>query len=274
MAVRKNQASLTATEKRNFVNAVLELKRIGVYDGFVQTHNEFIMSDGDNSDRVGHRSPSFLPWHRRFLIQFETELQKIDKSVTLPYWDWTVDRSTNSGIWSADFLGGTGRARDSQVMDGPFAVSTGKWPIKYNFDDRMFLQRELGATAALPTRAQVDAALAIPTYDVAPWNSTSADGFRNTLEGWRGQGRIHNNVHVWIGGQMSSGFSPNDPAFWLHHANIDRLWAEWQKMHPSSGYLPTGGTANVVDLNDTMRPWNNVTPADMLDHTKFYTYDR
>ncbi|MFQ6200095.1 tyrosinase family protein, partial [Streptomyces sp. NPDC000405] len=59
-----------------------------------------------------------------------------------------------------------------------------------------------------------------------------------------------------------------------HHCFIDKLWADWQRMHPTSGYLPTGGTTNVVDLKDTMRPWNNVTPADMLDHTKFYTYDR
>ncbi|MFI9200304.1 tyrosinase family protein [Streptomyces sp. NPDC053048] len=272
MAVRKNQATLTATEKRNFVNAVLALKKNGVYDGFVRTHNEFIMSDRDTSDRVGHRSPSFLPWHRRFLIQFEQELQKIDSSVTLPYWDWTADRTTTASIFGADFLGGTGRSRDSQVTTGPFAYSTGQWNINVSVDSRPYLQRELGsAVRALPTRAEVDSVLAMTTYDMAPWNSAS-DGFRNHLEGWRGV-NLHNRVHVWIGGQMATGVSPNDPVFWLHHCFIDKLWADWQRMHPTSPYLPAAGTANVVDLNDTMRPWNNVTPADMLDHTKFYTYD-
>ena len=24
-------------------------------------------------------------------------------------------------------------------------------------------------------------------------------------------------------------FSPNDPMFWLHHANVDRIWAVWQQ---------------------------------------------
>ncbi|MFH8785064.1 tyrosinase MelC2 [Streptomyces roseoverticillatus] len=272
MAVRKNQANLTATEKRNFVNALLELKRTGVYDGFVRTHNEFIMSDRDDSDRVGHRSPSFLPWHRRFLIQFEQELQKVDSSVTLPYWDWTADRTAGASIFGADFMGGNGRSRDAQVTTGPFAYSTGKWNINVSVDNRPFLQREIGASGTLPTRAQVDAVLAMPVYDTAPWNSASEGSFRNYLEGWRGAGRVHNSVHVWMGGQMATGVSPNDPVFWLHHAHIDKLWSDWQRMHPSSAYLPAAGTADVVDLNDTMRPWNNVTPAQMLNHSTYYTY--
>jgi hypothetical protein len=27
---------------------------------------------------------------------------------------------------------------------------------------------------------------------------------------------------------MGSGMSPLDPIFWLHHCNVDRIWAEWQ----------------------------------------------
>ncbi|MCB5165749.1 tyrosinase family protein [Streptomyces bambusae] len=272
MTIRKNQAALTADEKARFVNAVLELKRTGRYDAFVTTHNGFIMSDTDTADRVGHRSPSFLPWHRRFLLEFEEALQSVDSAVTLPYWDWTADRTTGSSLWAPDFLGGTGRTRDGQVMDGPFAYSAGKWTINVRVDGRNFLRRALASSVAqLPTRSEVETVLGMSVYDAAPWNSSSS-GFRNNLEGWRGA-NLHNRVHVWVGGQMATGVSPNDPVFWLHHAYIDKLWADWQKLHPQSGYLPTGNTANVVDLNDTMRPWNNVTPADMLDHTKFYTFD-
>ncbi|OEJ62294.1 tyrosinase [Streptomyces agglomeratus] len=272
MTVRKNQAHLTPAEKRNFVDALLELKRSGRYDTFVTTHNAFIMSDTDNGDRVGHRSPSFLPWHRRFLIQFEQALQAVNPEVALPYWDWTVDRSPTSSLWAADFLGGTGRSRDGQVSDGAFAVTAGKWPVSVRVDGRGFLRRALGSGGQqLPTRAEVDAVLAMPTYDTAPWNSAS-DGFRNHLEGWRGV-NLHNRVHVWVGGQMGTGVSPNDPVFWMHHAFIDRLWAQWQARHPGSTYLPAVQTRNVVSLNDVMRPWNDVTPADMLDHTRHYTYD-
>ncbi|MFI6470949.1 tyrosinase family protein [Streptomyces sp. NPDC050516] len=272
MAVRKNQAHLTAAEKRRLVDALLQLKRNGKYDAFVTTHNAFIMSDTDTGDRVGHRSPSFLPWHRRFLIEFEQALQSVDSSVTVPYWDWTVDRTPSSSLWAADFLGGTGRSRDGQVMDGPFAQSAGGWPVNVRVDGRTYLRRALGVNVAqLPTRAEVDGVLAMTTYDMAPWNSAS-DGFRNHLEGWRGV-NLHNRVHVWVGGQMGTGASPNDPVFWMHHAFVDKLWAQWQAMHPGSPYLPTAGTRDVVDLHDTMRPWNNVTPADLLDHTRYYTYD-
>ncbi|MFC8586781.1 tyrosinase MelC2 [Streptomyces sp. NPDC003444] len=272
MTVRKNQATLTADEKRRFVDALLELKRSGRYDAFVTTHNAFIMGDTDDGDRVGHRSPSFLPWHRRFLLDFEAALKSVDPTVTLPYWDWTADRTARSSLWAPDFLGGTGRARDGQVTDGPFARAGNRWPITVRVDGRDFLRRDLGAGGRqLPTRAEVDSVLAMETYDTAPWNSAS-DGFRNHLEGWRGV-NLHNRVHVWVGGQMATGVSPNDPVFWLHHAFVDKLWADWQARHPGSAYLPAAGTRNVVDLHDTMRPWNDVTPADMLDHTPHYTFD-
>ncbi|MFI6252416.1 tyrosinase family protein [Streptomyces sp. NPDC051016] len=272
MTVRKNQASLTADEKRRFVAAVIELKRDGRYDDFVRTHNAFIMSDTDDSERTGHRSPSFLPWHRRFLLDFEQALQAVDPSVALPYWDWSTDRTVRAALWGPDFLGGTGRSSDGRVTDGPFAASGGNWPVNVRVDGRTYLRRSLGTSVReLPTRAEVDSVLNMATYDMAPWNSAS-DGFRNHLEGWRGV-NLHNRVHVWVGGQMATGVSPNDPVFWLHHAFVDKLWAEWQRRHPQAGYAPGGGTADVVDLDETMKPWNDVRPADLLDHTRFYTFD-
>ncbi len=272
MGVRKNQATLTAQEKRAFVNAVLALKANGGYDPFVTTHNQFILSDVDNGERTGHRSPSFLPWHRQYLLEFEAALQAIDPSVNLPYWDWTADRSATSGIWGADFMGGNGRSSDGQVTTGPFAFSGGNWRLNVNTDSRTYLRRQLGTgVAQLPSRTDTESVLAITTYDAAPWNSSSS-GFRNALEGWRGV-NLHNRVHVWVGGQMATGMSPNDPVFWLHHCFVDKLWSEWQRRNPTRTYLPTAGTPDVIDLNDRMKPWNTVTPADLLDHSGKYTYD-
>lgn len=37
---------------------------------------------------------------------------------------------------------------------------------------------------------------------------------------------VHNTGHVAFGGEMGNMFtSPSDPIFWVHHANIDRIWA-------------------------------------------------
>jgi tyrosinase len=42
----------------------------------------------------------------------------------------------------------------------------------------------------------------------------------------------HGAVHIAVGGQMATERSPADPLFWLHHANVDRIWARWQERHP------------------------------------------
>jgi len=111
--------------------------------------------------------------------------------------------------------------------------------------------------------------------------------FRNALEGWTdpaGDPLVHNRVHMWVGGSMSPGTSPNDPIFFLHHCNVDRLWALWQFRHPGQNYpitVPnTGGVPGnrPHGLNDAMPPWTAapelVRPVDVLNHPGLgYTYD-
>ncbi|WP_435878608.1 tyrosinase family protein [Streptomyces halstedii] len=71
---------------------------------------------------------------------------------------------------------------------------------------------------------------------------------------------VHNMVHQWVGGAMEPPSSPNEPAFFLHHCNLDRLWAEWRQRHPGAPYVP------VSNLSDVLPPWNERTIADLLDH--------
>ena len=55
--------------------------------------------------------------------------------------------------------------------------------------------------------------------------------FQNQING------VHGSVHVRTGGDMGGvPTAAYDPIFYLHHANIDRLWADWQTAHP--GPLP------------------------------------
>ncbi|MFI6687274.1 tyrosinase family protein [Streptomyces sp. NPDC050485] len=287
MYTRKNQSTLTSAERKAFVNAVLELKKRGGYDELVRTHIDFYVSDGDGGLRVAHMTPSFLPWHRQFLLQFERSLQQINPRVTVPYWDWTRDNSPASYLWADDFMGGNGRRGDLQVMTGPFAYAHGNWEIRANVTEDRFLARDLGRPndpVILPPPADVLRALADPVYDVAPWNSTSRTGFRNQIEGWTpGSGnarfRTHNQVHRWVNGTMLGAAAVNDPVFWLHHAFIDRLWSSWQIGHPHSAqYLPavpppSGDPQHgrVAALDEPMPPFG-VRPSALLDHSRIYQY--
>jgi tyrosinase len=230
-------------------------------------------------------TPSFFPWHRRFLLEFERALRDIDSSVSVPYWDWTVDNSPASSLWAEDFMGGTGRRSDRQVMTGPFAYRNGNWRISTRVTDGKFLTRDLGRPrdpVSLPTKADIAKALDDPVYDTAPWDSTSTTGFRNRIEGWSAGGERrwsnHNRVHRWVGGLMMGATSPNDPVFWLHHCFVDLLWARWQRAHLESGYLPRRrppksepAHGQVFALNDPMPPWD-VKPSELLDHTRHYRY--
>jgi tyrosinase len=69
----------------------------------------------------------------------------------------------------------------------------------------------------MPSQTQVNNVMAETTWD----------GFRTRLEG------IHDRVHISVGGQMGTASSPLDPIFWLHHAVIDKIWADWQKLNPT-----------------------------------------
>ncbi|GGK15284.1 tyrosinase [Pilimelia terevasa] len=271
MGTRKNARDLTATEKTAFVAAVKALKAQAGgrnYDWFVSTHMQYFAVV--NSHRYAHQSPSFLPWHRQYLIEFENALKVHNPAVDLPYWDWTVDRTTTSAPWTSDFLGGNGSGGNGPVTTGPFAGSA-NWRINVSSSTSTSLRRAMGGT--LPSAANVSTVLGVSTYDASPWNSSSGSGMRNRMEGWVSP-NIHNSVHVWVGGHMALQDSPNDPVFWLHHANIDRLWSQWQTRwgYDSTRYLPGSGTSGVVDLNEVLQPFTGVRPADVLDHRPRYTY--
>ncbi|MFI2374290.1 tyrosinase family protein [Streptomyces sp. NPDC018964] len=284
--VRKDAGTLTADEKRRFVNALLEIKRRGEYDEFVRIHIAYYASDGERGLRTAHMAPSFLPWHRRFLLDLESALRRVDSSVTLPYWDWTRDRTTTSTPWTADLLGGNGRGSDHRVMTGPFAHHEGNWNLKVRVTEGEFLTRDLGRRSApieLPAKSDLEWALGEPDYDVAPWDSTVTRGFRNRMEGWgSGRGsaswRNHNRVHRWVGGVMLTSASVNDPVFWLHHAFVDLQWHHWQRRHGGARYLPAtppgSGDAQhgrIVARQERLPPWD-VTPAELEDVGRIYRY--
>jgi tyrosinase len=255
MGIRKNQSTLSADEKSRFVNAVLQLKTNGVYDRYVRQHRDLFNSGI-------HNSAIFLPWHREFLRRLEVDLQAIDPTVSIPYWDWTVDRTLASSLWGSDFMGGNGVPPGGAVQTGAFAFRNGRWSLtmRDNPADRVELTRALGLGETLPGANAVQRVLTRTPFSV----------FTADLENL-----IHNIVHVWIGGSAGTRSSPNDPAFFILHCNVDRLWSIWQRLHPAES--PFQGD-DQFNINSPMPPWQNEisppTPARVLSHVALgYTYD-
>lgn len=227
IGTRLNWATMTSTQRGSFIRALQSVKSSGRYDRLTELHQQSMRQDGNN----WHRRPIVLPVHRWFLTQLEAALGQ-----PVPYWDWTVNRQLPAG------MGGSGDATQGyRVTTGPFANWTSR---VYNattgtFVSRPGIIRQVGRFAtSLPTGAQVQQALQDPVYDVSPWNRSSTTGFRNRLEAGVGfpQPGMHDRVHEWVGGDMRTGTSPNDPVFWLHHSNVDRIWAGWQRRFGTDRY--------------------------------------
>lgn len=248
----------------------------------------------------GHVGPTLLTWHRAFLAEFEAALTKAaGKPVAIPYWDWTDPDSTEV-VFSEDFMGPAGNEDlGYAVTEGPFSAD--QWTVTVKgftstnpgqFDH---LVRNFGSEASaseLPSVEDVAQALLRPEYDSAPYTpAADADtSFRQYLDGGDGTGltcssdgiatsvgvqldtiRMHGQVHVWVGGTDADGnsgsmkdctTSPNDPVFWLHHANIDRIAEAWWSTHEYA-YAPISGGLAGDNLGDALSGYPERTNGDM-----------
>ena len=256
MGCRKNLNKLSPDERSRFVNAFKALMDNGIAQDYANIHS--------GAGGHGHGGPAFFPWHREFVRRFELDLQAIDPSVSIPYWDWTSANLNSSGteslIWRDDFMGGPG----NPITTGPFA---GRF-ARGNFNIFSFP----GGGGTIANRM----------------TSSNYTTFRQ-IEG------PHGSAHVFIGGDVVSfATTSGTPDFWLIHCNVDRLWSEWIRQHESTSgfepYLPLSGGPTGHSINDTMWPWNgtstpfgvlpwtnspvSVMPVDLLDHLALgYEYD-
>ena len=297
MGTRRDLTTLSSSEKKAFLDALIELKKSGIYDQFVEDHNDAMAQRTTLPGEIphtsvrnaAHRGPAFLPWHREYLRRFELALQAVDSSVSLPYWDWSADAAladpTTADIWKDDFLGGNGDPADgNRVKTGRLAFANGEWPLRADLGGPA-LQRQFATLVPdLPTAAHVGNALRQSYYDTAPYDrSPYTRGFRNYVEGWVNgnvdgrfsdtRSQLHNRVHLWVGGSMLPGTSPNDPAFYLHHCFVDKIWADWQERvrlgipELAPHYFPIDDGPEGHNLYDPMYPWaGSATPASVLDN--------
>lgn len=161
-----------------------------------------------------HGSFFFISWHRMYLYYFERIIRKYSENPNwaLPYWNYSTP--------------------NTRSIPAVFRDNTG--------DNPLYIPQR---NASMNAGAELSSfTVSLACLEKIPFTGTPA-----SLESFGGQtvpepqhfftgtGALenvpHNQVHVAIGGWM---LNPNtaaqDPIFWLHHSNIDRLMNVWLNM--------------------------------------------
>jgi hypothetical protein len=252
--VRRNVAKVSQSERDKLRDAILALDAKFHADG---------VSLWDKQDAVHqathvHRGPAFLPWHRELVNRFEAQLQQIDPTVALHYWDWTTDpRAGSNGA------GGTTDLFTSMFMGSAAGRMGAPFGSFDNGGVHAGSRNQTGNPADPPqevTRGVASGAPAIAgdvtittTGDSLP-EADQYPAFRGALE------RAHDTVHGFIGGNIGFGHTAfEDPFVFLLHSNVDRLFALWQRapgrdwrLDPARVY---GSEGSSLVITQNMEPW-------------------
>lgn len=263
---------------------------------------------GPEQGAYAHIGPDTVTWHRQFLLDFEHALSEAaGKPVAIPYWDFTSEEST-AAMFADDFMGpGGDKADDYVVTSGPFRKGQWRLNVKGFYDTNPgqsdWLVRAVATESSadhLQTPEYVCFVLGRPSYDVAPWNLSSdpQQSFRQAWDGTSpnpqtcqkgivtglgepvgGEWSGHIWGHHYVGGENLEGqpgsmtdvtTSPNDPIFWLHHANLDRIAEGWWKTHGYQ-YLPGRQGPRGYKIDDALWPYHS-TNGDMAVPTQKLGY--
>jgi tyrosinase len=233
--VRKSADALTAQEQQVFKSAVTKAIADGTYSRLVDIHAN-MMHDMHTMSGMPAGTFRFAPWHRLYLVNFEQALRAFEPQFFIPHWRWMDQSSLPS--WMTAF-------KPSGVVD------QNAKPIRI--------------TRAPGTNPQARTLPTTSTVQNTIMNQTDYRSFTLALEGARPFG-AHNLVHVWFNGTMSNvPVAPADPMFWMHHAEIDRLWAIWAKAHPGQEPVLSGADA-ILD------PWPEQVSVVLTTQVGTYSY--
>ncbi|MDA9393094.1 hypothetical protein WN73_21490 [Bradyrhizobium sp. CCBAU 45394] len=228
-------------------------------------------------DQCQHQSWFFLPWHRGYLASFEAAIAKTVKDLggpadwALPFWDYSESLSINRNArllprafverTLADGSPNPLWSRRAQAVGGDFEL-----------DETAISTAALRFTNFTNSRPGVPSGFGGPVTGFNPGGGDNG-GVENVP---------HNRIHVKVGGDTGFMSDPStaalDPIFWLHHANIDRLWEVWRNQGPQfrdpsdAQWL----TSVVFKMHDGDGEPITFRCVDMLDTTNVmhgYTYE-
>ena len=144
----------------------------------------------------------FLPWHRLMLYEFEGVIREVlhDENFTLPYWN-PVTGNVADLVVPAVF-----RDPGATLYNGT------RWPWVNGGERIDILYRDWLSLDALNEDFYID-------------SPTGSHGFNPKLDT-----NPHFLTHLAVGGDMADFATVGgDPLFYLHHANLDRIWESWNR---------------------------------------------
>ena len=219
---------------RNGIQAMKNVTNAQDNRSFAYWHNSHWMASGSPPPAMAsvwnqckHGVPYFYAWHRGYVYYFERMLRTmaatagpVPANFALPYWDYYKHPSIPAIYASPTYDGG----KTNPLYD---ATRTGT---------------------------------TMSGLDYSPYASTVVNFPTGTANDY--EDLVEDNPHGWvhglIGGDMgnvpTAGY---DPIFYLHHCNIDRLWAAWVKADGSRA-MPAASDPwwNQSWSYDTAGTWN------------------
>ena len=161
-----------------------------------------------------HGNWYFLPWHRGYIRMYEAAVRALtgNSDFAMPYWDWTVQPDFPAALGDPMYNGNPNPlfvpGRRIQTGDRVPTDNTGPDIMESIYSNTTY--EEFGSSR--------------------PRGQNNLDSMWIMRRGTQGEleSNPHNSVHCIVAGPfMCSAPSPQDPAFQMHHCNIDRIWAEW-----------------------------------------------
>ncbi|PSN61612.1 Di-copper centre-containing protein [Corynespora cassiicola Philippines] len=294
---RREWTSLSIKERIEFTDSVeCLMSKPSIHDptivpGAKSRYDDFIVPHMNQTNSV-HSSTNFLSWHRYLIWAFEQALRsECGYTGYLPYWNWAkyAHDPVNSPLFdgSAGSIGSNGiyEERNCTVVDGPVCVPPGEgggcvrsgpfsnttvnlgpisnFAIAYPDAKTLFrhnprcLKRDVitEVSSRWTTEQNITGTLSLPTF--AEFQSNLTGDVLN------GQWGVHTAGHFVLMGDPGTDVyvAPADPAFYLHHAQVDRVWWIYQNQDPAAR---TNQIAGTITPNNTP-PSRNGTIDDIID---------
>ena len=257
---------LSYGQQADYLNAVRCLRReqTTIFKEDVTTYWEQLAYVQSKAQQVIQNTQEFLPWHRAFLAIHDHALRtKCNYEGPMPYWDWSFDNPAPelSAVWK-----GFGKQSKGCVA----MPIVGK--LVSLFPEDHCVARDWVNELKSSSYSEAEVRLIMAQDDFK-----SLSLALETLLSWK--------LHYLIGGDTGDmgnlNWSVNDPIFFLHYRNIDRLWWKWQREHPAErftygakeGVMAIFGLPNIIDRLDFLDIFPSTPIAEVLNTTSGRFHD-